>query len=497
MALGRDSLGGPPVWLQDYLKLRRRQAQNQVPRHPTDPTQTQLQLTKTGGSETGVTKPGVEANLALLEAAAPAGLRTVLEGPGQNQPGLPGRLDRGRYGQWMARYVGCFLGLAVGDALGAPNEFRSQPVTITGMNGRGRNQTRRGEWTDDTSMALCLAHSLLKTHGLDPRDVLEHFLDWFQLGHFTTAGRAWGVGRTVRAALQRFAVTLNPYDCGPDAPSAAGNGSIMRLAPVSLFFAQPRGWLYRDRDTTDSLTTDSLTTDSLTTDSLTTDSHSALVAELDRVVVAAAASSKTTHRAREAVDGARYLAALLWGCLRGCPKEQLLSIFPSEFFWSRPGNNLAPRILAVARGSFRDKAVHELQTSGYVVHTLEAALWAFAHSDSFAEGALLAVNLGGDSDTIGAVYGQIAGAHYGEPSIPYEWVHALQFHTEFYLYAQDLLHAALEDENQRKEPTGRAEPTGKIEPKEKADPAGETGPAGRAEPAGKKPRKPNPQPTAA
>ena len=138
-------------------------------------------------------------------------------------------------------------------------------------------------------------------------------------------------------------------------------------------------------------------------------------------IAVAADSSRTTHGAAEAVDGCRYLAALVIGALQGRSKGELLSplFTPVASLWD--AQPLAPRIHAVASGSFRRREPPAIRGTGYVVESLEAALWAFAKSTTFEDGALLAVNLGDDADTTGAIYGQIAGAFYGVEAIPARW----------------------------------------------------------------------------
>ncbi len=282
----------------------------------------------------------------------------------------------------IERYRGSLLGLAVGDALGTALEFRPPGsfAPIEDMNGGGSFHLPPGYWTDDTSMALCLAESLIERRGFDPVDQLERYLRWYRHGHLSSTGECFDIGNTVRAALDRFELTREPY-CGSTDPRTAGNGSIMRLAPVPLFYArQPREAIER-----------------------------------------AAESSRTTHGAAEAVDACRYLAALLVGAVNGVPKEELLSdhFEPAPGIWNeRP---LAPKVAEIASGSFKRRNPPEIRGSGYVVASLEAALWAFHRSSSFREGALLAVNLGDDADTTGAVYGQLAGAFYGEFGIPEDW----------------------------------------------------------------------------
>ena len=282
----------------------------------------------------------------------------------------------------MERFRGSLLGLAAGDALGTTVEFRPRGsfAPVETIVGGGPFGLRAGEWTDDTSMALCLAESLIEREGFDPADQMGRYLRWWREGHLSSNGRCFDIGVTVSGALQRFEQTGEPFSGSTD-PKTAGNGSIMRLAPVPLLF---------QRDP-------------------------ALAVET------AADSSRTTHGADEAVDGCRYLAALIVGALGGAAKEELLSdhFAPVEGMWARAP--LAPKLAEVASGSFKRREPPEIKGSGYVVRSLEAALWAFAKSNSFREGALLAVNLGDDADTTGAVYGQLAGAFYGERGIPDHW----------------------------------------------------------------------------
>jgi ADP-ribosyl-[dinitrogen reductase] hydrolase len=273
------------------------------------------------------------------------------------------------------RYRGALLGLAAGDALGTTLEFK-RPGTFTplmDMVGGGPFGLRPGQWTDDTSMALCLAESLVECQGFDPRDQMERYLRWYHDGHLSSTGSCFDIGITTRKALKRFEATSEPF-AGSTDPYTAGNGSIMRLAPVALYYR---------------------------------------TAPEQRALGLAADSSRTTHGARTAVDGCRYLAALLRGALQGKPKEALLSV---------QLEGLAPEVAEVAAGSFRRKQPPQIRGTGYVVESLEAALWAFAGTGSFAEGALAAANLGDDADTTGAVYGQLAGVYYGAGAIPKGWL---------------------------------------------------------------------------
>ncbi|GAK56865.1 ADP-ribosylglycohydrolase [Candidatus Vecturithrix granuli] len=297
------------------------------------------------------------------------------------------------------RYKGALLGLAAADAVGTTVEFKA-PGTftpLTDMVGGGPFHLQPGQWTDDTSMALCLAASLIECQGFDPLDQLSRYLRWYREGYLSSTGRCFDIGNTVRQALHRFEQTHVP-DCGSTDPYSAGNGSIMRLAPVPLFYAQ----------------------------------HPA------EAIEKSGASSRTTHGAQNAVDACRYFGGLLVGAVNGVDKQQLLSekYSPVPGYWDR--FPLAPDILAVAMGSFTRKEPPHIKGSGYVVQSLEAALWAFSKSQNFQEGCLLAVNLGDDADTTGAVYGQLAGAFYGVDAIPSAWLQKLTQRDLIEQYAEQL-----------------------------------------------------------
>jgi ADP-ribosyl-[dinitrogen reductase] hydrolase len=277
---------------------------------------------------------------------------------------------------------GALVGLAVGDAVGTTVEFKDPGsfAPVTDMIGGGPFRLQPGQWTDDTSMALCLAESLVERGGFDARDQMERYVRWWRDGHLSSTGHCFDIGIATRQALHHFEQTSEPY-AGSTDPNKAGNGSIMRLAPVPMFFA----------------------------------------ADPARAIEAAADSSRTTHATPVAVDACRYLAALLVGTFAGASKDELVSPFYSPVPGDWEEHPLAPEIAGIAAGSFLRKSPPEIRGSGYAVHTLEAALWAFATTDDFRSGCLKVVNLGEDADSTGAVYGQIAGAFYGEQAIPSGW----------------------------------------------------------------------------
>lgn len=282
----------------------------------------------------------------------------------------------------LDRYRGCLLGLAAGDALGTTLEFKDpgEFEPLTDMVGGGPFDLKPGEWTDDTSMALCLAKSLVTQKGFDPIHQLETYVRWHRDGLFSVKGYCFDIGITTAGALRRFETTRQPYPGSTDA-GAAGNGSLMRLAPAPLAFA----------------------------------------GNPSEAIRLAADSSRTTHGAAECVDACRYFAGLLLAALAGLPKEAILNNEYEPAVNAVLGNPLAPKVAEIAGGSFKRKTPPQIRGSGYVIHTLEAALWAFHTTDTFRDGALKVVNLGEDADSTGAVYGQIAGAFYGEEGIPGEW----------------------------------------------------------------------------
>ena len=284
------------------------------------------------------------------------------------------------------RFYGTLIGLAVGDALGAPLEFKRpgsfEPVDD--MMGDGPHHLEPGEWTDDTSMALCLAESLIETRTFDPVDQLNRYLRWYRDGYLSVNDRCFDIGNTTREALMIFEKTGDPYP-GPENEYSAGNGSLMRLAPVPLFYmSNPLDALEKSGK-----------------------------------------SSRTTHNHPLAVDACCYMGGLIHGALIGTSKDEILSerYSPVDGYWE--DNPLEAKIDEVACGSFKELEPPEIRGRGFVVKSLEAALWAFYKTNSFEDGCLLAVNLGEDADTTGAIYGQLAGAYYGTNKIPKKWTKKL------------------------------------------------------------------------
>ena len=280
------------------------------------------------------------------------------------------------------RCRGAMFGLAVGDALGAAVEFRP-PGTfapVTGYRAGGPHGLDPGQFTDDTSMALALADSLAA--GWDLNDQARRHSEWWQCGTYSVNGRCFDIGVTTRAALARFLTHGDATRSGDPAEAASGNGSIMRLAPVPVRYRH----LLPGR-----------------------------IAELARL---AEESSLPTHASGQCRSACRYMAVVLAGLLHGESRDAVLSPGWGPLAELKAAGPLHPLIDAVAGGSFRAKVPPAVRGSGWVVESLEAALWAFAGAADFGDAVLRAVNLGDDADTTGAVCGQFAGAYWGESGIP-------------------------------------------------------------------------------
>jgi ADP-ribosylglycohydrolase len=316
------------------------------------------------------------------------------------------------------RFIGSLLGLAVGDALGASVEFRPHQYfvdrPVRDMEGGGTWGLKAGQWTDDTSMALCLASSLITKKGYDPYDQMVRYKWWYKHGYLSSTGQCFDIGNATRDSLEEFSrrqrILMKRYNCSMDevdylswdkiqsvkefnincsSPGVAGNGALMRLSPLPLFF-------YKFPNI---------------------------------AVEYAGRSACLTHGDRKAVDACRYYAALIVAAVRGEPKSTLLSnnFYENHRKWFGP-NDLDKEILRIARGSYKKANGYDdgIRGKGYIVNALEAALWAFwSDKDSFEKGALDAVNLGDDTDTTAAIYGQLAGAYYGIQKIPEKWLNKL------------------------------------------------------------------------
>lgn len=284
------------------------------------------------------------------------------------------------------RAIGALIGLAVGDAVGTTLEFKQKPArpVLTDMVGGGPFKLKPGQWTDDTAMALALSDWLANEVDLDPSDLMSRFVRWYEDGEYSCTDTCFDIGNATRAALDRFIDSGEPLAGSAD-PRSAGNGALMRLAPVAIRF-------WNDRE------------------------QLAEIAEVQTL---------TTHGAKECVDASIKFADLLAEVISGKPLSDALR------------NDLLSGISSKWRGVNRN----EIRGTGYVVDCLNAALWAVSRTTSFRSAILLAANLGDDADTTAAVAGQLAGATYGVSGIPAEWLERLAWRFKIEAMADQLFKA--------------------------------------------------------
>jgi ADP-ribosyl-[dinitrogen reductase] hydrolase len=248
-------------------------------------------------------------------------------------------------------------------------------------------------------MALCLASSLLECGGFDAADQMRRYCRWMDEGYLSCTGQCFDIGMTVSAALRRFQTSGHAFSGSTD-PRSAGNGCLMRLAPVPMFY-------FADRKA---------------------------------AIVNSGESARTTHGADECMEASRLFGAMLWQALSGAGKDAILCGHGITDLSSN-------RLSSIALGDYRGTDARNIRGNGYVVDSLEAALWCFEQTATFEEAILCAANLGDDADTTAAICGQLAGAFYGRSAIPERWVERLAWAEQIRDLA-DRLH-----EIQRRNPT--------------------------------------------
>jgi ADP-ribosyl-[dinitrogen reductase] hydrolase len=292
--------------------------------------------------------------------------------------------------------AGAFLGLACGDALGRPVEFQSSTEiatrhgTVDEMLSHGTHNQPAGTVTDDTDLALCIARSLVEQEAFDGQDIAERFSDWYDNGPFD-------IGLMTADAIRTYDRGVSWRDAGrevwQDRPegSNAGNGSVMRCAPYAIAFADDPHTLVR-------------------------------VSKL---------SSAITHYDPRCTYGCAVLNGTIAGYLRGADS-------PLEAALERAGGDAPDELVEALRVVPDLIDDSQLQTTGYVVHTLQTALYDALTADTAEEAIVTAVNRGGDTDTVGAITGAIAGARFGYDSLPKRWLETIEYREDLTLLAQAL-----------------------------------------------------------
>lgn len=292
--------------------------------------------------------------------------------------------------------IGALVGLAVGDAVGTTLEFKQRDSEYTNdMLGGGPFQLKPGEWTDDTSMALCLAETYLSENRMHTDALRKFLVRWYQTGENSSNGRCFDIGHATRFALEQY-IRIGPSWYGNTEKNTAGNAGVIRQAPVSIFRRKSLRAIYFESQ----------------------------------------AQSRATHGAVESINSCQFLGLILHYLINGYEKEKTFSphVFP-----------LCARVMIINAGEYKHKTRNQIRSSGYVIDTLEAAMWAVWNTDNFRDAILLAANLADDADSVAATAGQIAGALYGYSGIPQEWKNKLVQHERIARMAGELFDRAPED----------------------------------------------------
>ena len=293
------------------------------------------------------------------------------------------------------------LGLAVGDALGVPVEFQPRAARlkdpVTGMRAFGTHQQPAGTWSDDSSLTFCLAETLARAAGVpDLDDFARRSINWLYQSYWTATGETFDVGNATRTAIDRLARGITPTSAGPNSELDNGNGALMRILP--LVFHET--WQAENLD-------------------------------LNAAWALTETVASVTHGHTRSTLGCFLYLLVARGLLAGqAPASAYAQMCALANPWLEQNNSSVIEERKhyqwwVLSGEVANQPEKRISSSGYVVHTLEAALWCLLKHDTYAATVLAAVNLGDDTDTTGAVAGGLAGLAYGEAGIPAEWLAVL------------------------------------------------------------------------
>ena len=290
-------------------------------------------------------------------------------------------------------------GAIVADALGVPVEFLPREALmkkpVKTMTGYGTYNLPKGSWSDDSSMTLCLAESIGRLKGIDYDDIMRNFSAWYKHAKFTPNHKVFDIGRTCYTAIVNFRKGKEPLDCGLTDENNNGNGSLMRISPLPIylyFLCSP--------------------------DAMDKEENFEIVHNI----------SKLTHGHKISLIGCDIYCAVMLEILNETKKEELLQkALPKigEFVRHHPNyNDALSKYDRITHKNFTELPVDKIKSSGYVVDTLEAALWCFLTTENYKDCVLKAVNLGSDTDTVACIAGSIAGLYYGD--IPADWIDCIR-----------------------------------------------------------------------
>ena len=295
------------------------------------------------------------------------------------------------------------MGVVVGDALGCPVQFESREEVarhpVTGMRGYGTFNLPEGSWTDDSSLTIALLESIRRVGEIDLDDIMGNFMKWLYDGEFTPYGESYDIGRGTMQAINRYKKNRKAKKCGGDEEWNNGNGSLMRIMPACLYCSvMESSGMYSDRDAID--------------------------------VIHSVGGLTHAHIRSNIACGLYFFMAkyILFreGSLQERIQEGLTQGFALYESYLADKENLHYYDRLKDLEAFKSLPADKIKSTGYVVDALEAAVWSLITTDSFDQALLKAVNLGDDTDTVGAIAGGLAGLYYGYDSIPEDWLSAIK-----------------------------------------------------------------------
>lgn len=303
------------------------------------------------------------------------------------------------------------VGAAVGDAIGVPVEFQYRKQLsekpVTGMRAHGTHNQPAGTWSDDTSMILATA-SALSGMELDPERIATAFLSWRDYGAFSPDERVFDIGLTTNTAMNRFKEGTDAVLCGGNHIEDNGNGSLMRILPVAFFLYNTESFEDRKQAVYD----------------VSSITHRHLISKIACHFYVEFAIRLMRMRNKDMCATAAIKQAY----------DHTAKIFRFHY---EHDEEIRKTFSKIFTGELSDCSVHIIKSGGYVVDSLEAALWCLLHTDSYETAVLTAVNLGHDTDTIRCITGGVAGIVYGINNIPMTWKKTLRRSDMVYEIAVD------------------------------------------------------------
>ncbi len=292
----------------------------------------------------------------------------------------------------MSKIFDGLIGFIVGDAMGVPTEFcireKLLENPVTKMIGYGAHSVPAGSWSDDTSMTLCLIDSINNKSDIDYFDIMNNFKDWVELGKYTPEGKVFDIGRTCLKAINNYKNNSNPIDCGLKDINFNGNGSLMRILPLAYYI------YYKN------------------------------ITDEKEIINLVNNISSLTHAHEISRLGCYIYIKYVLYLLNGYDKHESYNKIKKLNLksYSKESVEVYKRIL---KEDISKYSLDDISSSGYIVDTLEASLWVLLNTDNYKDAIIVSINLGNDTDTIGAICGSMAGIIYGLYNIPEKWIKTL------------------------------------------------------------------------